>query len=484
MKNLMIVGTVLCTAACADYPLESPTPYVPSPSAGDDNRPNVVLIVADDLGWGDIGVNGSQLIRTPNIDALAAGGVNFTAGYVTAAVCAPSRAALLTGRHQQSFGYEFNPRGRRELGIPVEIDTVADRMRQAGYSTALIGKWHLGRVPEHHPLNRGFDHFYGFTGGGNGYLSNPEDGEYMSDPVQGARPGFMRVDLESGFDPIEVVGDLTSLLTDAAVDYIEGQGADADPFFLVLTHFAPHTPLQATYEQIAPYAHVEDQATRLYAAMVTAMDDGIGEVMDALERTGARENTLVIFTSDNGCANYIGESACSNGPFNGFKGTYFEGGIRVPMIANFPGLLPAGHVYDEPVMSIDWTVTGLAMAGAPVEEQGFDGVDLRPYLLEGVEGRPHETLFWRTLPNFTVRDGEMKLVMIERTETRDLLPMLFDLASDPGETRNLAAERPEEVERLIAEFQAWNESLPEPAWESQRSGSFNLPDGVRVTVYN
>lgn len=447
-------------------------------------RPNVVIIVADDLGWGDIGVNGSEVIATPNIDALAAGGINFTTGYVTAAVCAPSRAALMSGRHQQSFAYEYNPRGRHDIGVPVQIDTIGTRMQGEGYTTALIGKWHLGRTPEHHPQNRGFDRFYGFTGGGNGYLSDPEDGDYMSDPVEGSAPGFKRVTIESGYEVIDVDGDLTSLLTEQAVDFIEDAAAEEAPFLLVLTHFAPHSPLQATHEQLAPYAHIEDRPTRIYSAMVTAMDSGVGEVVDALERSGERENTLVVFMSDNGCAHYIGVGTCSNEPYQGYKGTYFEGGVRVPMIANWPGVLDTGVAYDQPVVSYDWTVTALTLAGAPVENEGFDGVNLMPFLANRDIAGPRSRMHWRTLPNYAIRDGDWKLWMVERTDGSGMQPLLYNLAEDPGETRNLAAENPEQLQRMIDAFEEWDAGLPEPGFESQRTASFSMPNGMRLNVYN
>ena len=490
MNRLLVLASAITLAACGNTGLNTSHSSAPDTAEPANTvllsapRPNVIIIMADDLGWGDIGANGSEIITTPHIDSLADEGVNFTSGYVAAAVCAPSRAALMTGRYQQSFGYEFNPRLRRELGIPVDIETIADRMGALGYSSALIGKWHLGQVPEHHPLNRGFDYFYGFTAGGNGYLNSAEDGEYLSDPVEGSAPGFRRMRLEAGFERIEPEGDLTSLLTEAAVEFIEAEAGDPDPFFLVLTHFAPHTPLQATHSQLERYSHIEDQSTRIYSAMVSAMDDGIGAVIDALERTGARENTLIVFMSDNGCAAYIGEGVCSNGPLAGYKASYFEGGIRVPMIASYPGSLPSGVVFDAPVMSFDWTVTALAMAGGDITGQQFDGVDLRPYLAGTAVGVPHTRLHWRTLPNFTIRDGDMKLVMIEQAADKVMKPLLFDLANDPGETRNLAGARPEEVERLAGLFAEWNATIPEPGWESQRTGTFQLPDGVRVNVYN
>ena len=451
--------------------------------AGKTSRPNILIVVADDLGYGDIGVNGSGLIRTPNIDQLASEGVRFTSGYVTAAVCAPSRAALMTGQHQQRFGFEFNPRGRADVGIPVDVETIASKLDDEGYHTGLVGKWHLGETIELHPLSRGFDRFYGFVEGGNGYLTSPEEGEWMQDPVPGSAKGFKPIHLQDGFDEIEdIEGDLTSLLNDAAVDFIDNSGDE--PFFLVVTHFAPHSPLQATTEQLEPYANVENKAKRIYAAMVTAMDGSVGEIIDAVERKGVRDNTLIIFMSDNGCAHYIGVGTCSNGDFAGYKGTYFEGGIRVPMIASWPGKLPEGTDYEKPIVSYDWSATALALAGLEPEKEGVDGTDLMPFLSGAGESGPHQRIHWRTQPNITMRDGDWKMVLIERTDGKGMVELLFNIAEDPSEQNDLSAEHPDKLAEMKAAFEEWNATLPAPGYESQRPGSFPLPNGVEVNVYN
>lgn len=482
-----IIGLVLMAGCAGNTPpnsTQSADLEVQNP-VEEPSRPNIVIIVADDLGFGDIGANGSQIISTPNLDALANGGVNFSSGYVTAAVCAPSRAALMTGRHQQSFGYEYNPRARGEIGIPVELDTMADKIGSEGYTTALIGKWHLGRTPEHHPMARGFDQFFGFTGGGNGFLLSPEDGEHLQDPVPGSRAGFKPIrGIEKNGSDFEPDADLTSMLSREAVKFVEAEAATDSPFFMVLTHLAPHSPLQATHAQLERYAHIEDQPTRIYSAMVSAMDDGIGELIDALERTGQRENTLVVFMSDNGCAHYIGPGACSNAPFGGFKATYFEGGVRVPMIANWPGVLEAGVEYAEPVVSFDWSVTAMAVAGAEVENQGYDGINIMPFITTADIGSPRSQMHWRTLPNFAIRDDNWKLWMVEKTDGSGMTPLLFNLENDPGETVNLAKDNPEQVARLVSAFEDWSATLPEPAFDSERRASFSMPNGMRLNIYN
>lgn len=475
-----VLACALFVAACAGAPASNRSD---SGRAGARASPNIVLIVADDLGFGDLSVNGSSVIHTPNIDALAAQGVNFTNAHVTAAVCAPSRAALMTGRYQQRLGYEFNPRGRDSLGIPAHERTLPQYLADVGYRTALIGKWHLGRTPEVHPMSR-FDEFFGFSGGGTGYLVRPEPGaEWMENPVEGSRAGFQPMRLERGYEEIELEGGYqTDLLTDEAVAFIE-RNRDG-PFFMTVAYHAPHTPLQATERYLTRYRHIEDQATRIYAAMVSAMDDGVGRILDAVRRNGLAENTIVVFTSDNGCAAYIGIGACSNQPFNGYKGTYYEGGTRVPFMVAWSGRLPRGARYDELVASIDLTATLLAAANAEVEGRALDGVNLLPDLMDESSAAPRQRIYWRTTPNYAITDGDWKLLVMERADGAGMHILLFNLANDPGEQRNLAEDRPDVVERLTATFEAWSSTVPAPAFESQRRATVTAPDGVRVNLYN
>lgn len=476
------LAAIAAMAACAG-PQSS---VARTDSDAQQDRPNIILIVADDLGYGDISLNGSENIRTPNIDALAAQGVNFTNGHVSAAVCAPSRAALFTGRHQQRFGYEFNPRGRdREgVGLPQSERALPSYLRELGYRTALIGKWHLGRTRDTHPLSHGFDEFFGFAGGGTGYLVEPGPGDdWMPNPVEGSRPGFTPMQLERGFEPVALQGGYqTDIFTDEAVAFIERNREQ--PFFLTVTYHAPHSPLQATAQYLQRNMHIEERGARIYAAMVTALDDGVGRITETLRRNGLTENTLVVFISDNGCASYIGIGRCSNQPFNGFKGTYFEGGVRVPMIASWPSHLPRSVRYDGLVSSMDLTATMLAVAGARVDRE-LDGVDVRPFLTEtAATTAPRHRIYWRTAPNYAIIDGEWKIVAMARSDGAGMVTLLFNLADDPGETTDLALRHPEIVERLNREFEAWSRSVPQPAFPSQREGSFELPNGVRVNLYN
>ncbi|MDE0442451.1 MAG: sulfatase-like hydrolase/transferase [Gammaproteobacteria bacterium] len=279
-------------------------------------QPSVVVILADDLGYGDIGANGGTTIATPHIDALAARGVRLTQGYVSHPVCSPSRAGLMTGRYQQRHGWEFNPSGRdRVAGMSTEEQTIADVMRAAGYRTGLVGKWHLGSRPEHHPVNRGFDEFFGMVEGGSIYIDGDVPGvESWGSPRVGRPNKIIR-----GLDQEVVVEEyLTDRFTDEAVDFIERHARV--PFFLFLSHKTPHTPLQATAKYLDRSRHIDDDATRIYSAMVASLDDSVGAVVAALEGEGLRDDTLIVFLSDNGCAGYVA-NACSNAPLRGSSAT-------------------------------------------------------------------------------------------------------------------------------------------------------------------
>ena len=448
-------------------------------------QPNVVVILADDLGYGDIGVNGGEIISTPHIDALASRGVRLTQGYVSHPVCSPSRAGLMTGRYQQRHGWEFNPAGRdQDAGVSTDETTLADAMRAAGYRTGLVGKWHLGSKPEHHPVSRGFDEFFGFVGGGSIFIDGDAPGVESWGGLRAGRSNTML----RGLAQEEVVEEyLTDRFTDEAVDFIE-RHADV-PFFLFLSHKTPHTPLQATARYLNRYRHIADDATRIYAAMAASLDDSVDEVVGALNRAGLRNDTLIVFLSDNGCAEYIA-GACSNAPFRGHKRYFHEGGVRVPFIVSWPDRLPEGAVFDDPASALDLMDTFLAAAGH--EEVSDDSVNLLPYLDGTDDGAPHDYLYWRAEPNWAVRDDRWKLIRYNRTDfTQDDLgrvrleppeggwptdsphgqvTLLYDLVNDPSETVNYAAGRPEVVERLTEAWNRWNAwNAPEAILPASRS---------------
>lgn len=440
-------------------------------------RPNVLLIVADDLGYGDLGVHGGKDIATPHIDALAAGGVRCTDGYVSGPYCSPTRAGLLTGRYQQRFGHEFNPGGQRgqaerqQIGLPLTETTLAQRLAAAGYETALIGKWHLGDAEQMRPLNRGFGHFVGFLGGAHAYVRPPR---------ADAPPVY------DGREPMQDYPYLTDLFAQRAADFVSKDRQR--PFFLYLAFNAVHTPMQATDAKLRQFAHIRDERRRQYAAMLSSMDDAVGQVMAALRQRGLEDDTLVFFISDNGGPERGNGS--DNGPLRGGKATTWEGGIRVPFLVRWPARLPEGAVYRQPVIQLDVVPTCLAAAGIEAKTADrLDGVNLLPALTNGSGRPPHETLFWRFGPQMAVRRGDWKLV-IARGDGEPLgrtsLPppdlagaKLFNLAADPGEQHDLADANPQVVRELADAWRGWNAELQPPLWPAPERARQQAPRAQR-----
>ncbi len=486
----------LCAAASAGM--------AGQPEQADPSRPNIVFILADDLGIGDVGAYGGEIISTPHIDALAREGVRLTQGYVSHPVCSPSRAGLMTGRYQQRHGWEFNPAGRDiRTGMAVGERTLADALKAAGYRTGLIGKWHLGYPDPYHPVNRGFDEFFGLLAGGSIYIDPQAEGvetvQIGPRPVPGTRARRFRI--VRGTETVTVDGYLTDVFTDEAVSFIE-RNKDST-FFLLLSHIAPHTPLQATERYLDPYRHIADAKARVYAAMVASLDESVGRVVGALKKAGQYENTLIVFLSDNGCVDYI-QGACSNAPYRGFKRYYHEGGVRVPFIMSWPAGLPSGTIYDRPASALDLMATFLSVAQAQGGTE--DSVDLLPYLTGNDPDTPHTYLYWRAGPNIAIRDNRWKLIKYNKTTLRpdDLeadgrltppdggwpmdsphgqLTMLYDMTADPGETTNLAEAHPETVARLKAAHAAWAEDLAdEPILPAVRSTLTRI-DGTWVQLF-
>ena len=338
MKPAFAALALLALTACSPGPSQ--------PEAEPTAPPNVVVILADDLGYGDIGANGGTIIQTPHIDALARDGVRLTDGYVSAAVCSPSRAGLYTGRYQERLGFEFNVAQRDDrIGLPTDQRTIADMMKAAGYSTGLVGKWHQGKQKEYHPLSRGFDEYYGMLAGGSVYIDSRVQGVEAWPPD---RQPIGRSDANAIFDGFEKVDPpeyLTDVFTRKAGDFIDRHKDER--FFLMLTPNTPHTPLQATAKYLDRYRHIEEPNKRIYAAMVASLDDMVGAVVAKLCEHGLEENTLLVFFSDNGCAGYV-NNACSNAPLNGFKRFHLDGGIRVPFIFKWPAGLPKGTTFEHP----------------------------------------------------------------------------------------------------------------------------------------
>jgi arylsulfatase A-like enzyme len=405
-------------------------------TAAEPKKPNVLFIVADDYGYGDVGFHGCKDIPTPHLDALAKGGVRFTSGYVTQKNCAPTRAALLTGKYQQRFGFEHNPHGPQ--GLPLTETTIADRLKEAGYATGLIGKWHLGAGDKHHPQKRGFDDFYGFLDGGTSYTKTDE--------------------LLRGTDKQPAPAYTTDAFGDEAVAFIDRH--KAQPWFLYLAFNAVHVPLIAKDDELKKFAGIADKKRRTYAAMTACMDENVGKVLAHLKKLGVEKDTLVCFLSDNGGHTGVG---ATNTPLRGMKGHLLEGGVRVPFVVSWPGTLKAS-VRDQPALQIDLSATALAVAGVRVKpEWKLDGVNLLPLLKGETTDPPHDALYWRAYDQMAIRHGDHKLVVYEDGGKR-IGPCLFNLKDDPAETNDLSAKSPDTVKQLQTKWDAWNKDNAKPLW--------------------
>lgn len=425
-------------------------------------KPNIVILLADDLGYADVGFHGVRDIPTPNLDALARGGVRCSNGYVSGPYCSPTRAGLLTGRYQQRFGHEFNPgpdnKPGARLGLPLSETTIADRLKAAGYVTGLVGKWHLGGSPEFHPNGRGFDEFFGFLGGQHDYF------------VEESK------DIYRGREVVTEKAYLTDAFSREAVAFIDRH--KDQPFFLELAFNAVHTPMHADDARLAKFASIEDKTRRTYAAMLFALDEAVGAVIAKLRSAGVEDNTLIFFLSDNGGPTMPGTTinASRNDPLRGSKRTTLEGGIRVPFVVRWKGKLPEGTVYEKPVIQLDILPTALAVAGVAVDSQAkLDGVDLVPYLSGKDQGTPHESLYWRLGDQFAIRRGDWKLVRYDRaldtpgaksdaSSAKSGPLRLYNLASDLGESHDLLAEQPEKTRELQEAWKAWSDQLAKPLW--------------------
>ena len=471
----------------------------------DDKRPNIILIVADDLGWNDLTVGGGGVadgsVPTPHIDAIASEGIRFTNGYAGHATCAPSRAALMSGRYPTRFGFEstptpgnmlkivasmshtpeglpenvthFDEKGDQDIpydqkGMPTNEISMAETLKQAGYHTVHIGKWHIGRENGMAPKDQGFDESLLMHSG----MYLPED-----DPnVVNAKQDFDPIDrflwkglryaasFNSG-EPFEPGGYLTDYYTDEAVKVIEAN--KNRPFFLYLAHWAPHSPLQATKADYEALSHIKDHRLRVYAAMIRALDRGVGQVMEALKANGIDDNTLVMFTSDNGGADYIGLPEI-NQPYRGWKMTFFEGGVHVPYFMRWPARIKPGTTFEAPVHHFDLyaTAAGAAKAAMPTDRK-MDGVNLLDYIPD-VTGsaptkqrqNPHEKLFWKAGNNHVVLANGWKF----QQDLTSGQSWLFDMKNDPTEQNNLVDRAPERVKTMEAMLDAHIAEQKEPAW--------------------
>ncbi|MEC3908412.1 sulfatase-like hydrolase/transferase [Tamlana sp. 2201CG12-4] len=413
-------------------------------------KPNIIVIVADDLGNADVGYhNQSTDIPTPNIDLLAQGGTQFSAGYVTAPVCGPSRAGLLTGRYQQSFGFEDNPGPFRAnpsviTGIPNEIPTFAESLKSLGYATGMVGKWHVGgdEHDDFYPTNKGFDEFFGFLGGAANYF--PENNEENK--------------LMKNNSPVAYEGEyLTDAFGREATDFIDRN--QSQPFFLYLPFNAVHGPIQAPQATIDLFSSITDENRRKMVAMQYEMDENIGRVLQKLEDTGLTNNTLIFFVSDNG--GKPGSNYSLNTPYFGEKGQLYEGGIRLPFCIKWPGHVPANVIYDKPVSTIDFLPTAIVAAGGTIDaSNGFHGTNLIPFIDGTNNTDPHEFLYWKLGDKWAIRDANWKLVFNDDSST----PKLFNILSDKEEAIDLYLTNSAEATRLQDKFNEWSTTLPGVLW--------------------
>lgn len=405
------------------------------------DKPNLVIFYADDLGWGETSCYGCKDIPTPNIDSLAANGVRFTQGYVAATYCSPSRAGLMTGRYPTRFGHEFNSVAN-VTGLRLDQTTIADRLKSLGYATACVGKWHLGHGPDYRPTKRGFDEFYGTLANTPFYHpTNFVDSRINNDVREVKDEAFYTTDAYA----------------ERALDWID-KNRDK-PKFLYLPFNAQHAPLQAPQKYLERFASIQDEKRRTFAAMMYGMDLAIGRVLTKIRELGQEDNTIYFFIGDNGGPTQ--STTSYNGGLNGFKMTTYEGGPRVPFIAQWKGKYPAGKVYDLPAMNLDVLPTAVVAAGGKVEASWkLDGVDLTPYMTGANKARPHETMYWRYGPQWGVRHGDYKLVVSKGGSGK---PELFNLAKDFAESKDLAAAQPEKAKQLLALYEAWSAEQAEPS---------------------
>ncbi len=439
--------------------------------AATNRPPNLIVILTDDQGYGDVGFHGCKDIPTPNLESIASNGVHFPNGYVSYSVCSPSRAGLLTGRYEQRFGHERNPAWEPEnpqCGLALSETLLPAVLGKVGYSSGGIGKWHLGAYPHFRPLARGFNEFFGFLGGGHRYFADDLSIKDTNKAKTGDESESYRLWILRNDMPVRTTNYLTDEFSAEAVNFVERH--KDKPFFLYLAYNAPHAPLQAPEKYLSRFSSIENPRRRTYAAMVSAVDDGVGQLMAKLRELNLETNTLVVYLSDNGGPTQ--DNASDNRPLRGAKGSPWEGGIRVPFAAQWPGHIPPGLVYEQPVISLDIFATIAALANAPLDAaHPLDGVNLMPYLTGQKSGSPHDAIYLRMFDRgaYAVRSGDYKLVISGKTNA----PVLFNLTQDIGESHNLAATHTNELDNLEKKRAAWSAQLMPPAFDGLNAGKAN-----------
>lgn len=429
-------------------------------------RPNIIVVMADDLGYADVGFNGSTDIITPELDKLANAGTICTSAYVLHPFCGPSRAGFLTGRYPHTFGSQFNlPAGSAEkvgTGIPLSEKFMSKALQETGYYTGLVGKWHLGAVPGFEPNDRGFDDFYGFTGGGHMYFPNDYRPKYERQVKAGNKNIWeYLLPLEHNGVEVKETEYVTDGLSREAVRFVNEASKKDNPFFLFLSYNAPHTPLEAKKEDMEVFASIKDESRRTYAGMVYAVDRGVGEVVKTLKANNQFDNTLIIFLSDNGGRS---DKGANNTPLRGNKGDAWEGGFRVPMFMHWPDYVPAGKRYDHPISALDLYPTFVDLAGGKLPEGNkLEGKNIWNDFVAGKSARPGEPIFaMRHRNGFSdigVRQDEWKAVKAYKSKWK-----LHNINDDIGEKKDLKDQYPDQLKSMVEKAEAWSKTHTKPLW--------------------
>ncbi|AWG23267.1 sulfatase [Flavobacterium faecale] len=428
-------------------------------------KPNILVILADDLGYADVGFNGSKDIITPELDKLAKAGTIFSSAYVAHPFCGPSRTALMTGRYPHEIGAPYNLPDvgmNLEDGIPVKENFISNVMHDAGYYTSAIGKWHLGYGSEFQPNNRGFDYFYGFLGGGHKYFPAEYKAQYDAQVKNGNKHihAYLTPLLHNNTE-VEETEYMTDALSREAVRVVKEAKQKQKPFFMYLAYNAPHVPLEAKEEDLKVFANIKDKDRRTYAAMVYAVDRGVGEIVKTLKENKQFDNTLIIFLSDNG-GNI--EHAANNYPLRGTKGDTYEGGYRVPMFFHWPSVVPAGKRFDYVVSALDFYPTFANLAGGVIpKSKSLDGKDIWANFLAGKDTHKDDLIYavrYRSgFSDVGARNEDFKIVKAGQNKWK-----LFDVRKDPSETKDLSAQYPDVLKDMVHRTQKWSESHITPLW--------------------
>ena len=426
----------------------------------DNDKPNLIVIMTDDMGYADVGFNGCKDIPTPNIDSIAYNGAHIVNGYVSFPVCGPSRAGFITGRYQDRFGFTTNPTidpTNDIAGLPLDEKTIAEVLHKEGYKSAIVGKWHLGTHPNFHPLKRGFDYFYGFLSGGHNYFMNQLTIENLENVK--SKWAWYKTKLRENHKTLEFEDYKTDYLTDelseAGLRFINKQAENNQSFFLFLAYNAPHTPMHATEKYLSRFPDIQDKKRKTYAAMVSAVDDGVGNVLRTLKDNGIEENTLIVFLSDNGGAH---NNASQNTPLRGTKGSVYEGGLRVPFAMQWKGVIPANTRYEESVSSLDIIASIVDILDIKTNpKKPLDGVNIIPYLTGKKKGTPHEYLFWRKWEQNAMAaiNADYKLLKVKKNAETEF----YNLKKDVSEKENIKGSNSKKVQEIQKEWDKWNVQL-------------------------